>query len=514
MLESIQSLYKEMRYDSLTLLLRPLFLSEMTSQNAELALAYGVHLAQTYQLRGMPDSAKYILRKISESLLMDGNSLSRANVVDFISGDLALKSEQDYTAAFEHYKKGYENSKRHSDIHGMGVALSNIVYVFYILADEYGMRYAQELYRLSLLEGVDYFTKQNAYIALAQMYYVQQEPLESYKYLCKADSIAREHDIHFYSALVSMIYGDIYKFSERYGEADSCYSVAMVQAHEGEILLIPLIYLNHGELFRQRGDYRSAEVYYKKGIEATYLYSNVEVRHKLLRQLTDLYYDAGETDSSLVYYMRLRDGTGTEPRSIPEADFNNLLLEYQEMEYEHELQAGELRLAKANQRIAIAVSAAAVVGILLLFLWIMYRRKQKMYRTLVMQYQKSLDKPSESLPQGVDAQLFNRIENVMQESRAYCRKDLSLDTLAEMVGSNRAYVSRTVNAMSGMPFPVYVNKYRVREAVRIMTADKDVLFKQLAEDLGYSSQSAFTKAFQSETGCTPTQYRRTLAGLQ
>lgn len=514
-------LYAEKQYDSLTIVLRSLLSEAREVKDTGRVITLSIHLAQSYLSMGQKDSTMEVLERLSAPLREKAGPMG--SVIDFIEGDYALKYGSDYSTALEHYRNGYMNSKKYGDTHGQGVALSNIVYIFYILNDGYGMRYAQELHRLSMLDGVDYFTQQNAYIALAEMYYAVEDPMESYRFLCKADSVSKEHDIHFYSAMVSLIYGDVYGLSERYMEADSCYREAMRQAHDGETLLIPLIYLSHGELFCRQGDFLKAADLFKKGVEATYRYSNVEVRHNLLQQLSDLYYEAGEPDSSLVYYMCLKDEARAELRSVSEADFNNLLLEYQQIEYEHEIQSGELALAKANQRIVLAVSVSVVIGLLLLFMWIVYRRNRQMYRTLVMQYENMLSRPfipgqsGDSLKTDradAEKELFGRIDEYMVAEKAWRRKDLSLDVLAERFNTNRTYISNAINRAGKMTFASYVNMYRIREAAEVISKDRSVLLKQLADMVGFTSPTLFTKAFSSETGVTPTQYRKAITSVK
>lgn len=514
-------LYAGKQYDSLAIVLRVLLNEAYEISDTGRIITLSIHLAQSYLSMGQKDSAVEMLNRLSMPLREKAGPMR--SVIDFIEGDLALKYDSDYSTALEHYRKGYINSKYYGDSYGLGVALSNMVYIFYILNDGYGMRYAQELYRLSMLDRVDYFTQQNAYIALAQMYYVAENPMESYKFLCKADSVSNAHDIHFYSALVSLIYGDVYGASGRYLKADSCYIAAMEQAHDGETLLIPLIYLSHGKLFFRNGNFVKAVNLFKSGVEATYQYANVEVRHKLLQQLADLYYDAGMTDSSLVYYMQLRKENRTLPQSIPEADLNSLLLEFQQVEYEHEIQSRELALARANQRVAVLVSLAVVAVVLFLSVWMMYRRKQKMYKTLVMQYENMLSRPlvrSQSVDglktdrTDAEKELFARIEDYMVTEKAWRRKDLSLDTMADHFGTNRTYISNAINRAGKMTFASYVNMYRIREAAEVISKDSSVLLKQLADTVGFTSPTLFTKAFCSETGVTPTQYKKTISSVR
>ena len=99
----------------------------------------------------------------------------------------------------------------------------------------------------------------------------------------------------------------------------------------------------------------------------------------------------------------------------------------------------------------------------------------------------------------------------MRKDKVYKKKSITRDDLAEMLNTNRTYVSRAINRFSGKTFTDYINMWRVIEATIIM-ADKsnDVPLKQLAEDLGYSSLPVFHRSFQKETGVTAGKYMKEL----
>jgi len=97
----------------------------------------------------------------------------------------------------------------------------------------------------------------------------------------------------------------------------------------------------------------------------------------------------------------------------------------------------------------------------------------------------------------------------MKNDRFYSRKEISLNAVADRLGSNRTYVSRAINRFAGMNFYNYINMHRIIEAAGRMSSESfDVPLKTLADELGFVSVSAFYKAFRRETGCTASQYRK------
>ncbi len=107
-----------------------------------------------------------------------------------------------------------------------------------------------------------------------------------------------------------------------------------------------------------------------------------------------------------------------------------------------------------------------------------------------------------------DLELWGRMDELMTSERIYRYSDISLDRIAEILGTNRTYVSNVINKYSGMSFYNYIHSYRIEDASRILSdASADVSLKALAGDLGYNSISSFYRAFLKETGVPPSKYR-------
>ena len=102
----------------------------------------------------------------------------------------------------------------------------------------------------------------------------------------------------------------------------------------------------------------------------------------------------------------------------------------------------------------------------------------------------------------------------MREDKIYRMKSLTRDSLADMLGTNRTYLSRAINNVSGKSFSDYVNTWRIIEATQVMAdLSKDVPLKQLADDLGYNSTAVFYRCFQKETGVTAGKYMREVRSM-
>lgn len=195
--------------------------------------------------------------------------------------------------------------------------------------------------------------------------------------------------------------------------------------------------------------------------------------------------------------------------------------QYRLLEKDNELQSRELDLLRANRRIIIFVAGSVLIALIAIALWVVNRRQNRMYRRLVEAHQQSLarlngmrelsgkDEPkTQENSDDRDLELWRKLEDMMASERIYRYSDISLDRIAEILGTNRTYVSRVINKYSDMSFYHYIHSHRIEDASRILSdVSEDIPLKTLALDLGYNSVSSFYRAFIKETGVPPSRYR-------
>lgn len=101
------------------------------------------------------------------------------------------------------------------------------------------------------------------------------------------------------------------------------------------------------------------------------------------------------------------------------------------------------------------------------------------------------------------------LNHVMQHQRPYLSPELSIDTLAALVGTNRHNLSQAINERLQKNFYDYLNEYRVR-AARAHLADPGndhLKIAAIAYDAGFNSLSTFNDVFKKMTGHTPSAFR-------
>ena len=101
------------------------------------------------------------------------------------------------------------------------------------------------------------------------------------------------------------------------------------------------------------------------------------------------------------------------------------------------------------------------------------------------------------------------IEQIIRENQYYRDSTLTLQKLAQQLGTNRQYMSNYINRERNMTFYEYINEFRLEEA-KIMLESKNSESQQSMEDIavmvGFNSYSTFLRSFKSKYGKTPSNY--------
>lgn len=111
--------------------------------------------------------------------------------------------------------------------------------------------------------------------------------------------------------------------------------------------------------------------------------------------------------------------------------------------------------------------------------------------------------------------LLARVEAVMTSEKPFLSETYCLMDMASSVYTNKTYLSKTINELTGKNFRQYINAYRVEYAVRLMHENNKLRVSELSELSGFHSPVTFGMAFKLIMGETPGEYLQKLkAGLE
>ncbi|MBS5613542.1 AraC family transcriptional regulator [Hoylesella buccalis] len=106
-------------------------------------------------------------------------------------------------------------------------------------------------------------------------------------------------------------------------------------------------------------------------------------------------------------------------------------------------------------------------------------------------------------------ELKEKILDVILIQKKYKDKNYSAKKLAEDLGTNTRYISAVVNVRFHMNYTSFVNKYRIEEAMALLTDKRyqDLNMEQISDMVGFSNRQSFYASFYKLNGCTPRDYK-------
>ena len=120
---------------------------------------------------------------------------------------------------------------------------------------------------------------------------------------------------------------------------------------------------------------------------------------------------------------------------------------------------------------------------------------------------KVLDRFIESMYNIENINNFHIIKKSIQYINDNVSTNISLDSVAEYIYLSPSYFSRLFKKEMGINFIDYLNKVRIEESKKYLT-DLKISLSDIANTVGFTDQSYYTKVFKKIEGISPGQYRK------
>lgn len=109
-----------------------------------------------------------------------------------------------------------------------------------------------------------------------------------------------------------------------------------------------------------------------------------------------------------------------------------------------------------------------------------------------------------SLPEETENDAWNLIANYINDN---LNGNLSLESLAKKCFYNPSYFSRLFKKKFHVPLVEYITEKRIEKSIDLLVNTSQTI-DEIGSNVGFSSRSAFYRAFQRITGKTPSEYRQ------
>lgn len=298
---------------------------------------------------------------------------------------------------------------------------------------------------------------------------------------------------------------------------------------------LPGYLIGYGEILLHKGERDSALILFKKAEQMESERPDLKYRVELYSGLASVYRMKGDYRNATLYFEKLAQAHRTADSVYNRA---RILHIYAQHKFQNSTSLAENNLREKNLVLFILLLTAASLSV---FIYIYYRLR-KSYRILIeknlelahtdssvplaVPYDEEMassladpvsdnaaEQPEpESKEKPIDDELLEKIiqktDYLLQNQKVYMQPGLTAERLAELAETNRTYLSRAIKVKYGISFLELINGYRVKEAIIIISSpeSKNLSIDGIAQKSGFNNRVTFSKVFQHHTGVSPSYF--------
>ena len=467
----------------------------------------GAMYGQGMMAFGNPDEGK----KIFEEMLEIASKYDDDTIMMEIYNGLGMYEQMkdgNHYAASEYFLKSLEYA-RHGDKRNLILVLYNLCTSFTAVNDTTGQKYMEEAYEIAKETGSrsDMMT---AAQGMAQQMHIRNQKEETLKwrqiYMENLPQAQRMTMGNYLKAQNSFLLED-------YAEANRYIDIAVSAADTTKNIELAdkaNIYSLKAAILYDLGKYQESIKWLDKESELFSEHNSKEPR-RTLRYYAMNYEKLGDYDKALEYRKKqievIETNANTDRINILKAKEVALDVAKKDAEIEYHRDHADLM----EWLLWGAVAFIALLTALCLYIYNMYKRQRKLMTVVVerAQPEEIIEEQREKQTDNKHVELFRQIKEEIDDKKMFLDVNLSRESLAKHLGTNRTYISEAVAQMTGMNFPQYINLLRINEAERrLHDPQVDVSnFANFGRTLGFASLNAFRTAFKQQTGMTLSAYR-------
>ncbi|MBW6537454.1 MAG: AraC family transcriptional regulator [Mariniphaga sp.] len=450
-----------------------------------------------------------------------------------------------------------ETEAKYNDSNKKAILLGGVAYHYYKSQKYfYAIQYYEQALKLSITPSI----RKNQLLHISNCFFQVGKYMDAIHFLEEALAInnKNEFDKHFDIYIKTMLAQNYYQLEEYYQVVDYLLPALdklndfiiedrLAIINNLSLAFLRIDSLNKAGKFIEEGDKliesnwnknaalaflnTKAEFYMKKSvssdlertIQEIIRLSENELNNSVLYDTFTLlakYYEKNsDYEKANKYFKRLAVVNDSIQSIENQNAMNEFLVKYETEKKEKQIIIQENEIQKKRKIQLLLIIVATILVISLIFIVFTLISRNRSYKKIVL---KNLEKRNysksgkQNLLSGnkLDEQLEKKIKLKLDElliAKVYLDNNLTLKKLAELCRTNQSYLSQVINHFYGQNFNQFINNFRVREALELLSKNEDeVQLKKLYLDLGFNSYSVFNQSFKEIVGVTPGFYQKTV----
>jgi len=490
-----------------------------------------IELAKVYYYN---DSFYQAIKEIKKAILVENIDTVRLARANNFLGIIYYKIG-DNSSALEYHLKSLRYREALKDEKLLATAY-NAIGLVYTSLDEFEI--SNDYFLKSLEIEKKYNNTTNIamiYNNISTNYFKQGDYNKTLEYLLKSEEIINDTDLNKSLLLVNI--GDVYRHLGEIKKAKEYLFTAIDYSKKTKNKhYLSLAYCYLGELFLSQKDARQARFFFEKSMRIAKEMRVLDVLKDNYKGLVNTYTLLNNSDSVLKYnnfFFAINDSIFNNQTADKIAELQ-IKYEFDKKEKEIENLIIKNQLADRNQKIIIAFFVLLILVLIIIFLIINNKRRKTHADKLAVEQNVKIIKYEDVIDNSLDEIVDNKkeepkdsnsalseefktmlevsISKKIRKDKLYLKSDFTLDELAKLLETNRRYVSQVINERFEKNFSSFINEFRIKEAMRLMSNPEynKYTIDSISKLVGFNSISAFNGAFKKVTGLTPSTFVKSL----
>lgn len=170
----------------------------------------------------------------------------------------------------------------------------------------------------------------------------------------------------------------------------------------------------------------------------------------------------------------------------------------------------EKREATKQRNLIISFAILLLTFFIITFYLIRKEKEKKKELILIMNKNKpvEIEKKEYNIDESLETKILNEFKNVTK-NLDFLKPEFSINYIADKLDTNTTYISFVFNKHHEESFKQYCTKLKINYVVEKLKTDKTFRkysIQAIAEEIGYTNASAFTRAFKKHIGITPSAF--------
>ncbi|WP_408035288.1 helix-turn-helix domain-containing protein [Tenacibaculum aestuarii] len=176
----------------------------------------------------------------------------------------------------------------------------------------------------------------------------------------------------------------------------------------------------------------------------------------------------------------------------------------------------EIKEKEASKQKKLTISFVTLLITFFIITFYLLKKEKEKKKELILMINNDKPVEAEKKEYNIDEELENKILNEFKNATInldFLRPDFSINYIADKLETNNTYVSFIFNKHHDESFKQYCIKLKINYVVEKLKSNKTFRkysIQAIADEIGYTNASAFTRAFKKHVGVTPSAFLKTL----